>query len=144
MTRISRIPIEKDIWERVWNIFLDSLSSLKKESTADFVNDLFSDAEKIMLAKRLSVALMVIKDYSPAEISDTLKVSPSTVNSVKKWLNIKGEGYRMILSKIVRSEEMEHFFQNIDEILYKMGHPKRIGLKLPAREQRKRAVKRLL
>lgn len=134
MTRVSRIPIEKGVWERVWEIFLSSLSSLKKESAANFVDDLLSDAEKIMLAKRLSVALMLIKNYSSAEISDTLKVSPSTVNSVKRWLNVKGEGYRTILSKIVRSEEMEHFFQNIDEILYKMGHPKRTGLKLPARE----------
>jgi len=144
MTRISKRPLNKDVWNRIWEIFLSTLSSLKRDSATDFVDDLLSETEKVMLAKRLSIALMTIKGYGPTEISDTLKVSQSTVNNVKKWLNLKGGGYRTTLEKIIRQEKIGYFFQELDNMLSKMGHPKQWDTIPSEKDQLKRNMKRLL
>lgn len=142
MTRVSKNPLRKDIQERVWEIFLTSLSSLKKEVAMDFVNDLLSETEKVMLSKRLSIALMIIKGYNSSYIATTLKVSGSTVNSVRRWLSFGGQGYRLVLAKIIKKEELEIFFEDLDEDLLKLSHPKHWNQQLPIKKSKQ--IKKLL
>ena len=43
MTKISRIPLRPDVWERIFDIFIGTLADLKdKKKLEAFINDFFS------------------------------------------------------------------------------------------------------
>ena len=102
----------------MYEIFLEALLGLKNKTEAyQFIYDLLTPTERIMLAKRLSIVLMLIKGYKREEIRDTLKVSTSTVSVVKIWLRLEGKGYRQILEKVLRKEKLKSLWYKIDYYL---------------------------
>ena len=58
-----------------------------------------------MIAKRIGIALMLLKKVAAREISKTLKVSPPTIYKVKTWLDFKGSGYKTLLESILKEDE---------------------------------------
>lgn len=147
MAQLSKRKLAQDLFERISEILLSVLSQTKtKEEVAVLIDDLLSPTEKVILSKRLAIALMIQKGYDPKEITDTLKVSSATVATVKNLMATKGEGYRNALEKIITRERITEFLENIDELLYKMGHSKRMAEPVinTSKELRKRKIKRLL
>lgn len=65
------------------------------------INGLLTKTEKIMLAKRLSIAFLLSKNYTYARICGMLKVCKSTVWQAKSWIDIKGERYKRILKELI-------------------------------------------
>ena len=66
-----------------------------------------------MIAKRIAIALMLIKGYTTIEIDEKLKVSLTTVFMVKAWLDTKGIEYKKILEDIVKQDQgQEEEYQN--------------------------------
>jgi hypothetical protein len=64
-----------------------------------------------MMAKRIALALMLLKHEDDRDISETLKVSFPTIYRVKTWLSYKGAGFRTLLQTIIKrdqSTEREH------------------------------------
>jgi Trp operon repressor len=80
MAQISRKPLRKEIYEQVFEllirIFTDSYS---RKDAANLLDDLLSPTEKIVLAKRLAIALLLAKDYGYEEIKEILHVSMPTI-----------------------------------------------------------------
>src|SRR5574340_1078212 len=66
---------------------------------ANFIKDLFSEVEVIMLARRLQVARLLVEGWTYEKISQVLKVSNSTIARIHTWLNLYGEGYRIVLKR---------------------------------------------
>src|SRR3972149_8535283 len=100
--------IEKRMFEMLWSAFTKCTSPGKVQ---DFLNDLFTTTEKVIIAKRLAIALMLHKGYGYTDICETLKVSPPTVSKVKDWLSLKGEGFRRVLNEIIKDETVAQFWQ---------------------------------
>lgn len=116
MAQVSRYPIPKEVADRIFDIFIKTLIKVKYESEAkNLASDLFSPTEKIMLAKRLSIAFLLMKDYEYREISRMLKVSLTTIASVSLSLKFGSNGYKVILERIAKEEKLEEFFLNIAE-----------------------------
>ena len=62
MPHVSRRPVEKDVYFQIVDGFYWLLTDLKSEPEMKvFLNDFFTKTERIMLAKRLAIALMVMK-----------------------------------------------------------------------------------
>ena len=72
-----------------------------------FFGDLLSITEKIMLGKRLLIALMLERGYSYLEIRRRLGVSDPTIASVSERLRIDGRGFRSALKQIERRESIK-------------------------------------
>lgn len=118
MPQVSKYPISKMVADRIFEVFIKTLVTVKDKSEADdFADDLFSPTEKIMLAKRLAIAFLLIKGYQYREISKVLRVSLSTIASVNLSLNHGKGSYRKILDRITREENLEEFFGKIVEKL---------------------------
>ena len=79
----------------------------KLDEAAKFLGDLLSDQEIEMIAKRLQIAKLLLKNKTYDEIRDTLKVSDTTVARVNGWLQQAGEGFRMVMKRGLQKEDMK-------------------------------------
>lgn len=118
MTQVSKYPIHKDIERRMFEIFQTSISSLRNPNDIEeFLNEFLSPVEKIMLAKRLSIAVLLTKGYRYPTISSILRVTPPTIASVSINLKYRGSGYKRVVQKILQDEKIAAFWQKIEDIL---------------------------
>ncbi|KKU87747.1 hypothetical protein A3A64_02200 [Candidatus Gottesmanbacteria bacterium RIFCSPLOWO2_01_FULL_48_11] len=118
MTQVSRYPLRKEVEERVYEVLMESIAAAKTRGTVTkLLNDLLSPTEQLMIAKRLSIALLLIKKYDQRTISKWLKVSLGTVSKVSLALQKGHGGYQAVIGSILRKEELKEFLQKIDDAL---------------------------
>ena len=107
MSQVSKYPIAKDIADRIFEIFLKTFVEIKNKEIADqFISDLLTPTEKIMLAKRLAIAFLLEKNYDYRTIQKIIKVSTGTITSVNTVLQHGSEGYKKLVLKIMREEKL--------------------------------------
>ncbi|HCM82288.1 MAG: hypothetical protein UV63_C0006G0027 [Microgenomates group bacterium GW2011_GWC1_43_11] len=124
MAQISKYRLRKEIEERMYEVFLDSISMVQNRNhVSKLINDLLSPTEKIMLAKRLSIALLLMKQYQYRSIAQLLHVSYGTVNRVGRMLESGNGGYVMVLSVLLKQEKFVSFLNKIDDILAEIFIP---------------------
>lgn len=117
MSQVSRKILPKDTQEKIFKIFFKSLARLHNPSEIQkLLFDLLGPVEQIMLAKRLAIALLLSRGYSYESIKGLLRVSQETIARVNISLNYGGEGYKMVINKIFRSERLEQIFENIEDV----------------------------
>ncbi len=118
MVQVSRNPLNAKINERIFEIFTEVVAALSKPAEIqDFLNDLLSPTEKIMLGKRLSIAYLILKGYDQRTICSMLKVSSGTVSRVSFNLQIKGKGYKGIFGKVFAKEKIAQTLDKLDQLL---------------------------
>ncbi len=118
MAQISRHPISKAVEQNMFSLFRHALVHIHTEQEAqEFLDDILSPTEKIMLGKRMAIAYLLDKGYDQRSIHSILHVSVTTVNSVNFWLKQKGNGYRRAISYIRKEEQWVKFFDNLEGLL---------------------------
>jgi len=118
MAQVSKYPVSKDVSDRMFEVFQTTISSLNnKKDIEEFLDELLSPIEKIMLAKRLSIAILLAKGYSYPAISGILRVTPSTIASVSLTLKYRGKGYQRAIDKILSDEKMNAFWEKIEDFI---------------------------
>lgn len=84
-------------------LFLDLCSAIAKLQTpkevADALTDLLSAKEVETIAKRLQIAAYLAEGKDYHTIRSLLKVGFSTIARVNTWLNLSGEGFKIMLSR---------------------------------------------
>jgi TrpR-related protein YerC/YecD len=91
-----------------------SLSSLRSaEEGAQFLKDLLSEGEVLILAKRLEIAELLLQGQTYQAIRNDLKVAFNTIARVQTWLDIYGEGYRTVINRIKPPEKPMDFHDPI-------------------------------
>lgn len=112
MSQISKYPISKQISNRIFEIFLNTFVNIKNKEEADeFISDLLTPTEKIMLAKRLAIAFLLEKNYDYRSIQKLIRVSTGTIASVNLSLHLGSAGYKKLISKIVKVEKITGIFE---------------------------------
>ena len=97
-SKSSRLP-DKKRQELVLS-FCQAIQSLKTdEEVAKFVTDLLSPQEMEMLAKRLHIAELLLKNEKYEIIRKQLRVGYSTIARVATWLGLSGEGFKIAVSR---------------------------------------------
>src|SRR3989338_9910670 len=105
MSQVSSQYIDNKVKRKIERLFSYCIKQCRDDNTvAEFVDDLLTPTEKIMLAKRVAIALMILKKNTYEEIKNKLKVSKSTIWKVSTWLSAKGKGYRKLLSEIIKMD----------------------------------------
>ncbi|OHA06206.1 MAG: hypothetical protein A2934_05710 [Candidatus Sungbacteria bacterium RIFCSPLOWO2_01_FULL_47_10] len=101
MPQVSRRKLEKDVMEKILATLFESLLKINDGNLVkEFLDDFLTPTEKIMLAKRLAAAYFLEQGHGYRFISEVLKMSPTTVNTVHKQLILRGAGYRGIFRLI--------------------------------------------
>lgn len=121
MTQVSKYPLRKEVYNQIIELLLKSITNFKdKREAAALLKDLLSPTERIMLAKRLAIAVLLSKDYSYRQIQNILKVSQPTITAVNLCLKYAGEGYRKFVEKISKEKAWEKFWEKIEDLT--IGH----------------------
>lgn len=91
----------KDIERKIRKAFTKALADISSQDEMEsYIFDLLTPTERIMLAKRLAIAALLIKEVPYQVISDHLNVSTATVARVNLWLKTAGDGYRLAIGRI--------------------------------------------
>lgn len=92
--------------KRIINQFYTSLILLDGEKEVkNFFEDLLTESELIMLARRLEIARMLIKGVGYQKIRTNLKVGFDNINAVNCWLRYGRKGYVSIIEKLEKFEK---------------------------------------
>jgi TrpR-related protein YerC/YecD len=84
--------------------FATALSYLKNPvESANFIKDLLSEVEVVMLARRLEVARLLLDGNTYDQIRRGMNVSNTTIAKVHTWLNLYSDGYRTIVERTNKS-----------------------------------------
>lgn len=113
MAQISKRNIDQEKLTRIYDLFFDLLLSISDKEEADEVlNELLTSTEKIMITKRVACFYLLLKKVSFQQISDTLKLSTSTITYFKLFLDrsLTIKGY---LSNKLKNEKVKHLFEDI-------------------------------
>lgn len=111
MTQISKHKLRGNTLERTFDLFIQTLFSIKNKETAkNFVNGFFTPTEKIIFAKRMAIYVMLAKNNSYESIRATLKVSPPTIARASTQLNYSHE-----LDKVIKTILTKDAFREILE-----------------------------
>lgn len=85
--------------------FCEAISVLNDpEEIMNFITDLLTKQETVMVAKRIKIAKMLINGKDYQEIQNLLKTSPTTISKINQWLLESGEGFRIITQRTKRKE----------------------------------------
>lgn len=114
MTQVSKYPISKEVADRIFEIFLKTLVRIRRETEAgEFISDLLTPTEKIMLAKRLAIAFLLEKGYDYRAIQKIIRVSAPTITSVNISRQYGSRGFRQLITQIMKEEKLEEFFNSV-------------------------------
>ncbi|OGD89343.1 hypothetical protein A3J17_03655 [Candidatus Curtissbacteria bacterium RIFCSPLOWO2_02_FULL_40_11] len=128
MSRVSKKVLNRQIEEQMFETLWESVSQVKnKEDVKLFLGDLLSPVERIMVAKRLAIAVMLLKGHNYETIIDILRVSNETISKIALALRLN-RGYKIAIDKIIRSEAGRQFWQDIENLLYRMSSPGKVFL----------------
>jgi Trp operon repressor len=125
MPHLSSKELDKELSEKLFNDLLSILNkSQDKKSMSGVVNELLTDTEKLMLAKRIAIVLLLNSKTPQSSISEILKVSTSTVAKIS--LKLEMGMYQSILKA---SEKDKNDFERIIYNIMTMGGimPSKIG-----------------
>ena len=118
MTQVSRFPLPNPLEKQMHTAIRKAFADLRTEDEVSaFLDDLLSPTEKIMLGKRLAIAILLDRGYDQRTIHTIMKTSLSTVNSVNFWLKNKGNGYRIVLAKLKSQKEWQELKKGIEDFL---------------------------
>ena len=121
MTQVSKYLISDDVYKRCWEIFAKTLIGIRSSKDfQDVVEDLFTPTERIMLAKRLSIALLLMQGYEYREISKVLRVSFPTISDINMKLKYN-IGYKKAIGKILKDEKFIDYFNKVAQAVVSMG-----------------------
>src|SRR3990167_7778992 len=114
MSQVSKRLLSKTIQERLFQNFWEIFAQIKKpKEVAVFLEDFLSPTEKVMLAKRLAIAILFSKGYDHRSISSLLKVSTSTVNNISIFLKNNTSGYKLLIRKYSQKESFKNLIQDM-------------------------------
>ena len=84
---------------------------------AAFLENLLTSTERVMIAKRLAVALLLLRGYEYRVICSLLKMSHVTVNHVKREIEKGGGGYQLASRLVGRDPGVEEILKKISRLL---------------------------
>ena len=117
MKRYSQISNKEKI--DLLQEFCEAISVLNDpEEIMDFITDLLTKQETIMIARRIKTAKMLINGKDYREIQDSLKVGFGTISKINQWLLESGQGFRLIAqrTKTEKSQKIKHGPSELDKL----------------------------
>lgn len=118
MTRISKYRLDKDLEREMFTMFWGALSTLRSShAVSSFFSDLLSDTEEVMLAKRFTVALLLLRGQKPVTIASTIHVSFSMIRGVNEWITRANPATKALLDRVRASQDIMAFLDKLESLM---------------------------
>ena len=110
MPHVSKRKLDKLKEEELvhsFNLVLAKISNEKEMQ--DFLGSLLTITERVMLAKRLAIAILLKEGISQDRISSALNVTQATVSRMQLFLEVRGQGYNIAFKKLISEKILAEF-----------------------------------
>lgn len=127
MVRVNRNKLPKAELERLFKQFGSFLGKLTENNAGLFLQELLGPEERLTLAKRLAIIVMLNEGYSIYRVADTLKISTSTAERINERLD-KGV-YDHLLEVLAKNKNDYFVLLDVLEAILTVGGimPSRAG-----------------
>jgi uncharacterized protein YerC len=120
MTNISKKQLTKKQLAQLFEQLNTLIGKMNSSKANDFLHDLLGPEERIMLAKRLAIIVMITESYSSYRIAKILHVSTATVDTARK--KYEGGSYDRLLSQFnTGQKQYVNLIETLDSILHLGG-----------------------
>ncbi len=120
MTNISKSPLDKVQEQKLFEQLGNLISQKTPQETNFLLAELLGEEEKIMLAKRLAIIVLLYRKQTLYFIAHSLHVSPATVSRIAALLNTGR--YKLICKSFdSRTKKVLDMLEAIDSILHLGG-----------------------
>jgi len=121
MPKVSRKKLDKDIEEKIYQQFWNSIAKINSvDKASQFFSDIFTESEKIMVSKRLAAAILLVRGKSATDIKNAIHITYSTIGTVAAWVKNAKPMTKQILSQFSKEKDWEIIADKIEEILDKL------------------------
>ena len=94
MAKRKVYEVDKAERYQMLNDFYEMIASIKNsKDAANFVRDVLTPSESLMITRRIAIAKMLLGGSSFEDIRQNLKVGYNTINNVNRWLFTGFGGY---------------------------------------------------
>ena len=101
MSKISKNKVNYKVGDLIKEQLISALAAIKdKNEMSNFLDSLLTNSERVMLTKRLAIAVLLENGVSYSDISKLLKVSSVTVGFVKNNVLKDNDSYTLLVQKI--------------------------------------------
>lgn len=108
MSHVSKNRLSKRAEDNLIHTLEFVLARLsKEEEIKGFLFSLLSPTEKLMLAKRFAIIILLKENLSDSQISQAVHVTRETVSRVKMLSELKGQGYQAAFAKLQNEKLMQ-------------------------------------
>lgn len=116
MPRASKYRFSEKEFEKIYSHLLYTISSINSSGDVEkFLDGFLSKEEKIMLAKRLVLFMMLKRNYPPSVIQRALHISYETVRINQNQLSSKNLYFQTLLNRLIRREQTKELFEKLDK-----------------------------
>lgn len=128
MTRISKRKLSDEALLKIYNLFFEIVHrSRNREHFLEILGDILSPTEKIMIAKRVAILFLLLKEIEQRTIARVLKVSTATTSKFANLFFNKDSKTMQILRQLISQEKTMDFLEDIFMSIFnqpgiKIGH----------------------
>lgn len=113
MVQLSRRQVKPEVQLKIFKLVFDVIGKQKDSiHFTNVLNGIFSQVEKLMIAKRVATLFLLVKGIDWNTICDVLKVSPSSVSKCNMIL-LNNSEIETTLKKLIKQEDMNVFFEEL-------------------------------
>lgn len=118
MGRVSKSKLHEQQLREITDHFSYLISSLHASSEIEnFFSDFLTKEEKVMLAKRLVLFMMIKRGYSPSAIQSALHMSYETVRNYTNQLSYKNQQFQKTIERLMKREKTKEFWKRVEKLL---------------------------
>lgn len=122
MTQVSKKIVAINLESEIYEVFWSTIARFnKKDEVTLFFSELFTYNEKVNLAKRIAIAILLSKGYGWRSIKNLLKVSEGTIAKIS--IRIKTEGFRLLFKKLENDAQWKTFWNDLVKTYLLISHP---------------------
>lgn len=120
MSQVSKYPVREEIYQHIFELFLTLFTKSFNPSYAEnLLNELFTPTEKIVISKRLGIAVLLKKGYSYSAIQHILRVSKPTITNINNQLKYRKNGLNYFTNEIINDERLANYLDMVLETILK-------------------------
>ena len=110
MPQVARWKLRPEVREKVFDILVDSVAKVNNKNTArTFAEFLLTPTEKIMIAKRITAALLLASGANYDQIHQAVHVSTATIARIKNKYKYNEE-FKKLIDQILKDRMLRKAF----------------------------------
>jgi len=118
MPQVSKIKLDKKTEEKLVTTFKLILTKINRYPKMDsFITTLLTPTERLMLAKRIAIIILLRENLSDSQIAVALHVTRVTVSRMRFFVEARGEGYEVVFQVL----ENEKLMKELKSLLSKLA-----------------------